>query len=139
MEMPETESTATKRRAWNAGRSVGAKRALKPKQIWDIRFFLKDRRRLRDGALFDLAIDSKRRGCDLVRMKAGDIVSAGQIRTRATVMQQKTSRPVQFEILPDARRSRLAWLERRGGTVGDYVSQAGSIATGSMLDLSMNG
>jgi hypothetical protein len=93
MEMPETETTATKRPVWNAGRSVGAKRALKPKQIWEIRFFLNERRRVRDRALFDLAIDSKPRGCDLVRMKIGDIVSGGQIRSRAIVMQQKTARP----------------------------------------------
>jgi hypothetical protein len=121
MEMPETESTATKRQVWNAGRTVGAKRALKPKQIWEIRFYLNQRRRLRDRALFDLAIDSKLRGCDLVQMKIGDLVSGGQIRTRAIVMQQKTGRPVQFELLPDARASLLTWLERRGGTVDDYV------------------
>ena len=105
MEMPETEPTATKRQVWNAGRTVGAKRALKPKQIWEIRFYLNQHRRLRDRALFDLAIDSKLRGCDLVQMKIGDIVSGGQIRTRAIVMQQKTGRPVQFELLPDARAS----------------------------------
>jgi len=121
MEMPETEPTATKRQVWNVGRTVGAKRALKPKQIWEIRFYLNQRRRLRDRALFDLAIDSKLRGCDLVQMKIGDLVSGGQIRTRAIVMQQKTSRPVQFELLSDARASLLAWLERRGGTVDDYV------------------
>lgn len=85
------EHTATKRKVWNAGRTVGAKRALKPKQIWEIRFYLNQRRRLRDRALFDLAIDSKLRGCDLVQMKISDLVSGGQIRTRAIVMQQKTS------------------------------------------------
>ena len=121
METPETNVNGTKRPVWNAGRSVGAKRALKPKQIWEIRFLLNKRRRLRDRALFDLAIDSKLRGCDFVRLKIGDIVISGQIRTRAIVMQQKTSRPVQFELLPDARASLLAWLERRGGTVDDYV------------------
>jgi integrase len=118
MEMPETEFTATKRQVWNAGRIVGAKRALKPKQIWEIRFYLNQRRRLRDRALFDLAIDSKLRGCDLVRMKIGDIVSGGQIRTRAIVMQQKTARPVQFELLPDARASLLAWLGLRSARCG---------------------
>jgi len=61
MEMPETEPTTTKRPVWNAGKTVGAKRALKPKQIWEIRFYLNQRRRLRDRALFDLAIDSKLR------------------------------------------------------------------------------
>jgi integrase len=121
MEMSETETTASKRQVWNAGRTVGAKRALKPKQIWEIRFYLNQRRRLRDRALFDLAIDSKLRGCDLVQMKIGDLVSGGQIRTRAIVMPQKTGRPVQFELLPDARGGLLAWLERRSGTVDNYV------------------
>ena len=77
------------RPAWNAGRKVGAKRALKPKQIWGIRFYLDHHRRLRDRALFDVAIDSKLRGCDVVRLKIGDIVSGGQIRTRATVTQNE--------------------------------------------------
>ena len=78
MEMPETEPTATKRPVWNAGRTVGAKRALKPKQIWEIRFYLNQRRRLRDWALFDLAIDSKLPGCDLVQLKIRDLSAAGR-------------------------------------------------------------
>ena len=110
MEMSETELTTTKRQVWNAGRAVGAKRALKPKQIWEIRFYLNQRRRLRERALFDLAIDSKLRSCGLVQMEIGDLVSGGEIRTRAIVMQQKTGRPVEFELLPDARASLLAWL-----------------------------
>ncbi len=57
MEMSATAPTAAKRQVWNAGRTVGAKRALKPKQIWEIRFYLNQRRRLRDRAPFDLAID----------------------------------------------------------------------------------
>ncbi|MDH7640521.1 tyrosine-type recombinase/integrase [Sphingomonas oryzagri] len=117
----EFDPGAGDRQAWNAGRKVGAKRALKPKQIWGIRFYLDHHRRLRDRALFDVAIDSKLRGCDVVRLKIGDIVSGGQIRTRATVTQTKTGRPVQFELLSDARASLLAWLQRRGGTLGDYV------------------
>lgn len=121
MEKCETETTAIKRPVWNAGRTVGAKRALKPKQIWEIRFYLNQRRHLRDRALFDLAIDSKLRGCDLVQLKIGDLVSGGQIRSRAIVMQQKTGRPVQFELLADTRASLLAWLDRRGGTIEDYV------------------
>ncbi len=67
METPGTKLTSPKRQVWNAGRSVGAKRALKPKHIWEIRYYLHPRRRLRDRALFDLAIDSKLRGCDLGR------------------------------------------------------------------------
>ena len=121
MGMSEFDPGVSDRQAWNAGRKVGAKRALKPKHIWGIRFFLDQHRRLRDRALFDLAIDSKLRGCDVVRLKIGDLVSGGQVRTRAVVVQQKTGRPVQFELLSDARGSLLAWLQRRGGMLGDFV------------------
>jgi hypothetical protein len=90
---------------WNAGRRIGAKRALKPQQVWAIRFWLDHQQRLRDRALFDLAIDSKLRGCDLVRMKIGDIVRGGEVRSRALVVQKKTGRPVQFELMETARKS----------------------------------
>lgn len=76
---------------------------------------------MRDRALFDLAIDSKLRGCDLVKMKIGTLVTGHEIRTRARVVQQKTGRPVQFEITTEVRASLLAWLQRRGGTVDDYA------------------
>lgn len=82
MEMPETEPT-TKRPVWNAGRTVGAKRALKRKQIWEIDFTSISGAACEIGRYLDLAIDSKLRGCDLVQVKIGDIVSGGQIRTRA--------------------------------------------------------
>lgn len=107
--------------AWNAGKQVGAKRAFKVRQIWSIRFFLDREGRMRDRALFDLAIDSKLRGCDLVKIKIGTVVSGPMIRTRSMVVQQKTGRPVQFEITADARSSLLAWLQRRGGAVDDFA------------------
>jgi integrase len=109
------------RRPWNAGQNVGPKRPLKPRDIWAIRFYLDEHKRLRDRALFDLAIDSKWRGCDLVKLRIGDLVSGGAIRNRATVIQQKTTRPVQFEIMAEARKSLLAWLERRKGSLNDFV------------------
>ena len=109
------------RRAWNAGTKVGAKRALKPKQVWAIRFFLDQHSRVRDRALLDFALDSKLRGCDVVGIKIGDVVSGGHVRSRAIVVQRKTGRPVQFELLADARASLLAWLKRRGGTLTDYL------------------
>ena len=84
------------RPAWNAGKTVGTKRPLTQKQIWAARFLLDREGLLRDRALFDLAIDSKLRGCDLVKIKIGDIVSGADIRTRIIVIQQKTGRPVQF-------------------------------------------
>jgi integrase len=100
---------------------VRAKKALRPKDVWAIRFFLEHERRVRDRALFDLAIDSKLRGCDVVKMKIGDLVSGGQIRHRAMVVQQKTGRPVQFELLEPARTTLLKWLERRGGSLDDFA------------------
>ena len=93
--------------AWNAGRKLGAKRPLKPKEIWAIRFMLDRDRKLRDRALFDLAIDSKLRGCDLVKIKIGDLVAGARVRNRAMVIQQKTRRPVQFELLEPARTTSL--------------------------------
>lgn len=107
--------------AWNAGRKLGAKRPLKPKEIWAIRFMLVQEHQLRGRVLFDLAIDSKLRGCDLVKVRIGDLVAGGRVRNRAMVIQQKTKRPVQFELLEPARSSLLAWLERRGGSVDSFA------------------
>lgn len=122
------------RAAWNAGKTVGSKRPLTQKQIWAVRFFLDREGRLRDRALFDLAIDSKLRGCDLVKIKIADLVSGAEIRTRAMVIQQKTGRPVQFELTADVRGSLLAWLERRGGAIDDFafpsrIDRTGHIST----------
>lgn len=109
------------RPAWNAGEMVGTKRPLTQKQIWAVRFFLDREGRVRDRALFDLALDSKLRGCDLVKIRIGDFVSGAEIRTRSIVIQQKTGRPVQFELTADVRASLFAWLEHRSGTVDDYA------------------
>lgn len=109
------------RRPWNEGRLLGAKRALKQQQVWAIRFWLDQHRRLRDRALFDFAIDSKLRGCDVVRVRIGDVVSGGRVRDRATIVQQKTKRPVQYELMDTARKTMRAWLERRRGALDDYV------------------
>ena len=109
------------RAAWNAGKNIGTKRPLTQKQIWAIRFHLDREGRLRDKALFDLAIDSKLRGCDLVKIKIGDVVAGADVRTRAIVIQQKTNRPVQFELTADVRATLIAWLERRGGSTHEYL------------------
>ena len=118
--------------AWNAGRKVGPKRALKQKEVWAIRFWLEQERRLRDRALFDLTIDSKLRGCDLVRVRIGDLISGARVRDRTLVVQRKTGRPVQFEILEPARTTLLAWLERRGGTTEDYAFPSRVDSTGHL-------
>jgi len=121
MGIAQYDPAALCRPAWNAGKKVGVKKPLKQRQIWEIRFFLDRERRMRDRALFDLAIDSKLRGCDLVKIKIGTLVSGKEIRKRAMVIQQKTGRPVQFEITSDVRASLFAWLERRGGTIDDFA------------------
>ena len=76
---------------------------------------------MRDKALFDLAIDSKLRGCDQVKINIGDVVAGGDIRSRAIVIQQKTNRPVQFEMTSDLRGTLSSWLERRGGLASEYL------------------
>lgn len=81
---------------------------LKPQQVWAIRFWLDRERRVRDRAMFDLAIDSKLRGCGGVKLKIGDLVSGGRVRSRAIVIQRKTGRLVQFKLLEPARTSILA-------------------------------
>ena len=121
MGLSEFDPAARERVSWNVEGKVSAKRALKPRQIWAIRFFLDQHGRTRDRALFDLAIDSKLRGCDLVKIKIGDIVCDRKVRTRAIVVQQKTGRPIQFELMDDARASLLRWLELRGGSLEDYA------------------
>jgi len=99
----------------------GAKLPLRPMHVWGIRVRLQVERRSRDLALFDLAIDSKLRSCDVVALRVSDIVSAGTIRRRAIVLQQKTGRPVQFEITDQARQSIARWLERRPTYGGDWL------------------
>jgi integrase len=132
MVMGHSSFDPVERPAWNIGRKLGAKRPLKPKEIWAIRFLLDQDHRLRDRALFDLAIDSKLRGCDLVRIRIGDLVAGGRIRTRAMVIQHKTKRPVQFELLEPARTSILAWLERRGGSLEDFTFPSRVVRTGHL-------
>jgi integrase len=98
---------------WNKGRLVGQKRPLKPKEVWAIRVRLQLENRKRDLALFNLAIDSKLRGCDLVSLRVDDIALGGQVRDRATIVQHKTCRPVQFEITEQTRGSLQDWLSAR--------------------------
>src|ERR1700756_2562158 len=83
------------RTPWNKGRLTGQKRPLKPKDVWAIRVRLQLRHRARDLALFNLAIDSNLRGCDLVCLQVDDVCAGGRVRDRATIIQRKTGRPVQ--------------------------------------------
>ena len=104
---------------WNKGRLVGAKRPLKPKDVWSIRIRLEISGSKRDLALFNLAIDSKLRGCDLVALKVGDISVGDRVRERAKIVQKKTSRPVQFEITETTRAALRSWLASMGTPAAD--------------------
>lgn len=110
--MPRVQLPAVtqKRRAWNKGRLVGQKRPLLPKQVWAIRARLELAGNLRDLALFNLAIDSKLRGCDLVTLKVVDLLRDGRVRERASIVQSKTNKPVQFELAENTRESVNCWI-----------------------------
>ena len=99
------------RPAWNKGRLIGQKRPLMPKHVWAIRVRLEIAENHRDLALFNLAVDSKLRGCDLVRLKVADVYSSGQVKERASIIQSKTRRPVRFEITQGTRRTLSRWME----------------------------
>ena len=119
--MAQTDLFTLPHKPWNAGRLVGAKAPLKPKHIWGIRQQLKSTGRIRDLAMFNCALDAKLRGCDLVKLRLGDVVQGGALRERSVVVQQKTGRPVPFEITPPARDALARWLEVRGDHPCDWL------------------
>jgi len=104
--------TTPKREAWNKGKLIGQKPPLKPKDIWAIRIHLQNKHAVRDLAMFNLAIDSKLRGCDLVSLRVRDVTNGNRILPRAIVVQRKTQRPVQFELTEPTRLAVAAWLEK---------------------------
>lgn len=106
---------------WNKGKLVGQKSPLRLNEIYAIRIRLQLARRTRDLALFNLAIDSKLRACDLVGLRTQDVTHGGLVQPRAIVMQQKTKRPVQFEITTQTRESVSDWIKRSGRSAGDYL------------------
>jgi len=95
----------SKRAAWNKGKLIGAKPPLRPKHVWSIRTKLQVEGRTRDLAMFNLAIDSKLRGCDVVALKVEDIAPSGYAIDRATVRQKKTGQPVKFELTEQTRQA----------------------------------
>ncbi len=111
MQTPNLPAVRSRRPAWNKGRLVGQKRPLLPKHVWAIRVRLEIANNYRDLALFNLAIDSKLRGCDLVTLKVVDIFAAGQVKERASVTQSKTQKPVRFEITDGTRKSLARWMD----------------------------
>ena len=110
MPTPNLPMIIPQRYAWNKGRIVGQKRPLLPKHVWAIRVRLELAENTRDLALFNMTVDSKLRGCDLVCLQVKDVYVAGRVKERASVLQSKTKKPVQFEITEGTRKSLTAWI-----------------------------
>lgn len=112
--MSMIEVSAQRHEPWNKGKLSGQKAPLRLRDIWAIRVRLQLRQKVRDLALFDLAIDSKLRACDLVKLRVCDIAHGDHVSARATILQQKTHRPVQFEITEQTREAITAWISSAG-------------------------
>ncbi len=108
-------------RTWNKGKLIGQKLPLKQEQVWAIRIRLEMANQPRDLALFNIAIDSKLRGCDLVKLQVRDISRGGEIVDRAQIIQQKTHMPVMFEITQKTRTSLSQWIKNNKLTHLDYL------------------
>jgi integrase len=110
-----------RRPPWNKGKLVGAKPPLRPSHVWSIRTKLQMEGRKRDLALFNLAIDSKLRGCDVVAVRVEDVAPNGYALDRATVRQKKTGRPVRFELTDQARMAIDEYLRLTGRKPGQFL------------------
>ena len=108
--MKDSHPVVNARSAWNKGKLVGQKAPFKLKEIWAIRIRLQIADRQRDLALFNLAIDSKLRACDLLKLRVRDVTHGSAVASRAIVLQQKTQRPVQFEITEPTRDAIGVWI-----------------------------
>jgi integrase len=121
-------ANAIHREPWNKGKIVGKKAPFKLKDIWALRVRRQLESRVRELALFNLGIDSKLRGCDLVSLKVRDICHGDQVATRAVVMQHKTQRPVQFEITPATREALQKWIKQARLRSEDFKLLPGTVA-----------
>jgi len=122
--MPDQETaipTIRKRTPWNKGKLTGAKPPLRPKHVWSIRTKLQIEGRVRDLAMFNLAIDSKLRGCDVVAIKVDDVAAGGYTADRATVRQKKTGRPVRFELTEQTRQAVDEYLRATNKKPGEFL------------------
>ena len=119
--METINESAVPREPWNKGKLIGQKAPLKLKDIWVIRVRLQLGDRVRELALFNLAIDSKLRACDLVKLRVRDVCHGERIASRTIIMQQKTQQPVQFEITEQTREALLAWIRRANRKSEDYL------------------
>ena len=122
MQHPSLTSPPTQRRGpWNKGKLIGAKPPLRSKHVWSIRTKLQVEGQTRDLAMFDLAIDSKLRGCDVVALKVEDVAPSGYTLDRATVRQKKTGQPVRFEMTEQTRQSVDDYIRAAGKKPGEFL------------------
>jgi integrase len=112
---------ASRRTPWNKGKLIGAKPPLRPKHVWSIRTKLQIEGRTRDLAMFNLAIDSKLRGCDVVALKVEDVAPHGYAIDRATVRQKKTGQPVRFEVTEQTRQAVDVYIRATGKRPGEFL------------------
>ena len=119
--METTIDTDARRGPWNKGRLIGQRPPLKQKEVWTIRIRLQLAHAIRDLALFNLAIDSKLRGCDLVKLRVCDVVQGSRVSPRVMVMQQKTHRPVQFELTDQTRDAVSNWIAQERLRADEYL------------------
>jgi integrase len=120
-EILDTTICDSKRVPWNKGKLTGAKRPLRPNQVWTIRTKLQVEGRSRDLAMFNLAIDSKLRGCDVVALKVEDVAPNGYAAERATVRQKKTKQPVRFELTEQTRQAVDAFIIANAKKPGEFM------------------
>jgi integrase len=122
--MPNIEdriSSTSRRAPWNKGKLIGARPPLRPKHVWSIRTRQLVEGRIRDLAMFNLAIDSKLRGCDVVALKVEDVAPNGYTIDRATVRQKKTGRPVKFELTDQTRQAVDDYLKAASKRPGEFL------------------
>ena len=120
-DLVNTIATPAERSPWNKGKLTGAKPPLRPKHVWSIRTKLQVEGRTRDLAMFNLAIDSKLRGCDVVILKVENIAPGGYAVDRATVRQKKTGQPVRFELTEHTRQAVDDYLRAAGKKPGEFL------------------
>ncbi|MCO4758089.1 MAG: tyrosine-type recombinase/integrase [Oceanospirillaceae bacterium] len=111
----------SKRTPWNKGKLVGQKKPLKLREIWAIRIRLQIAQSHRELSLFNLAIDSKLRACDVVRLRVKNVAHGSEVQSRAMILQQKTQIPVRFELMEQTRQSVLHWITLSGSQSNDYL------------------
>ena len=120
-----TDPTAHRRVPWNKGKLIGAKPPLRPKHVWSIRTKLQIEGRTRDLAMFNLAIDSKLRGCDVVALKVEDVAPSGYAVDRPTVRQKKTGQPLRFELTEQTRQAVDDYLRAATKKPGEFMFTGG--------------